>query len=83
MKKFGYKTLVLPFRVGIFKQGVPDIKAAPDAEGGEGWLLRGLTCHVALNLHAKTLSYWPSVNVHRLWWRVASCFGTWGLIITS
>src|ERR1700733_14400095 len=37
MKKFEYKTLVLPFRVGIFKQGVPDIKAALDAEGGDGW----------------------------------------------
>jgi hypothetical protein len=37
MKKFEYKTLVLPFRIGIFKQGVPDIKAALDAEGGEGW----------------------------------------------
>ena len=28
---------MLPFRVGIFKQGVPDIKAALDTEGGEGW----------------------------------------------
>jgi hypothetical protein len=37
MKKFEYKTLVLPFRVGIFKQGVPDIKAALDAEGSDGW----------------------------------------------
>src|ERR1700730_5923474 len=37
MKKFEYKTLVLPFRIGIFKQGVPDIKAALDAEGGGGW----------------------------------------------
>ena len=32
MKKFEYKTLVLPFRVGIFKQGVPDIKAACSAQ---------------------------------------------------
>jgi Domain of unknown function (DUF4177) len=37
MQKFEYKTLVLPFRVGIFKQGVPDIKAALDVEGREGW----------------------------------------------
>jgi hypothetical protein len=37
MKKFEYKTLVLPFRVGLFKQGVPDIKAALDAEGRDGW----------------------------------------------
>ena len=37
MQKFEYKTPVLPFRVGIFKQGVPDIKAALDVEGREGW----------------------------------------------
>ena len=37
MKKFEYQTLVLPFRVGIFKQGVPDIKTALDAAGSEGW----------------------------------------------
>jgi hypothetical protein len=37
MQKFEYKTLVLPFSVGIFKQGVPDIKAALDVEGREGW----------------------------------------------
>ena len=37
MKKFEYKTLVLPLRVGIFKQGVPDIQAALDAEGRDGW----------------------------------------------
>jgi hypothetical protein len=28
---------VLPFRVGIFKKDVPDIKAALDSEGREGW----------------------------------------------
>ena len=37
MKKFEYRTLVLPFRIGIFKQGVPDIKDALDTEGREGW----------------------------------------------
>jgi transcriptional regulator with XRE-family HTH domain len=37
MNKFEYKTLVLPFRVGIFKQGLPDIQKALDKEGQQGW----------------------------------------------
>lgn len=40
MKKFQYKTLVLPFRVGMFKQGLPDVQSALDAEGLEGWQLK-------------------------------------------
>jgi transcriptional regulator with XRE-family HTH domain len=37
MSKFEYKTVVLPFRVGIFKQGLPDIQKALDKEGQQGW----------------------------------------------
>jgi transcriptional regulator with XRE-family HTH domain len=37
MSKYEYKTLVLPFRVGIFKQGLPDIQKALDKEGQLGW----------------------------------------------
>jgi uncharacterized protein DUF4177 len=37
MNKFEYKTVVLPFRVGIFKQGLPDIQKALDKEGQQGW----------------------------------------------
>jgi transcriptional regulator with XRE-family HTH domain len=37
MSRFEYKTVVLPFRVGIFKQGLPDIQKALAKEGEQGW----------------------------------------------
>lgn len=37
MLQFEYKTVVLPFRMGIFKQGLPDIQTALNAEGRQGW----------------------------------------------
>lgn len=37
MDKFEYKTLVLPFRLGVFKQGLPDIAKALNDEGKKGW----------------------------------------------
>jgi transcriptional regulator with XRE-family HTH domain len=37
MKRFEYKTVVLPFRVGMFKQGLPDIQKALNKEGEQGW----------------------------------------------
>jgi transcriptional regulator with XRE-family HTH domain len=37
MSRFEYKTTVLPFRVGIFKQGLPDIQSALNKEGQQGW----------------------------------------------
>jgi hypothetical protein len=40
MQKFEYKTLVLPFRLGLFKQGVPDIQSALNAEGRDGWQIQ-------------------------------------------
>ena len=40
MSKFEYKTVVLPFRVGIFKQGLPDIQKALNKEGQQGWRFR-------------------------------------------
>ena len=40
MHTYEYKTLVLPFRIGVFQQGLPDIKAALDAEGVKGWQLK-------------------------------------------
>jgi transcriptional regulator with XRE-family HTH domain len=35
--RFEYKTVVLPFRVGIFKKGLPDIQEALNTEGQQGW----------------------------------------------
>jgi transcriptional regulator with XRE-family HTH domain len=40
MGQFEYKTVVLPFRVGIFKQGLPDIQKALNKEGQQGWRFR-------------------------------------------
>ena len=40
MPKYEYKTLVLPFKMGLFKQGLPDIASALNAEGREGWQLK-------------------------------------------
>jgi uncharacterized protein DUF4177 len=37
ISKFEYKTVVLPFRLGIFKQGLPDIQKARNKEGQQGW----------------------------------------------
>jgi transcriptional regulator with XRE-family HTH domain len=35
--QFEYKTVVLPFRIGVFKQGLPDIQMALNKEGQQGW----------------------------------------------
>lgn len=37
MTRFEYKTIVLPFRMGIFKNGLPDIQTALNIEGQQGW----------------------------------------------
>lgn len=37
MPSFEYKTLVLEFKSGFFKQGLSDIESALNQEGKEGW----------------------------------------------
>jgi len=37
MKAYEYRSIVLNFRVGLFKQGLPDIQEALNKEGREGW----------------------------------------------
>jgi len=39
---FEYKSIVLPFKVGVFHQGLPDIEAALNPKGREGWRLKQL-----------------------------------------
>jgi len=34
---YEYKTVKLPFRVGIFKQGLPDIQTTLETHGRDGW----------------------------------------------
>ena len=40
LMKFEYKTIVLPFKFGIFKQGMPDIQEALCDAGLDGWQLK-------------------------------------------
>jgi hypothetical protein len=36
---YEYKTIVLPFKVRFFSQGIPDISTALNREAREGWRL--------------------------------------------
>ena len=38
--KYEYKTVEMPFRFGVLKQGTPDIEKVLNAEGERGWRLR-------------------------------------------
>lgn len=40
MCQFEYKTVVLSFQLGLFKQGLPDIQAVLNKEGRDGWRFR-------------------------------------------
>jgi hypothetical protein len=40
MAKFEYKTTVLGFKRGFFKNGLPDIQAALNEQGTNGWQLK-------------------------------------------
>lgn len=37
LMKFEYKTIVLPFKFGVFKKGLPDIQAELSKAGLSGW----------------------------------------------
>jgi len=39
---FEYKSIVLPFKVGVFRQGLPDIEAALNPQGRDGWRMKQL-----------------------------------------
>jgi hypothetical protein len=40
MQKFEYRSVVLSFQMGVFKQGLPDIQAALNREALDGWRFR-------------------------------------------
>ena len=42
MISYEYKTVVLPFKFGVFKQGLPDIETALTKEGSAGWQFKQL-----------------------------------------
>ncbi|MFT7186645.1 MAG: transcriptional regulator with XRE-family HTH domain [Pseudohongiellaceae bacterium] len=50
MKKFEYKTIDLPFKFGIFKQGTPDIEEALNIEGADGWRLHQMVLPASSNM---------------------------------
>ncbi|MGH8291793.1 MAG: DUF4177 domain-containing protein [Steroidobacteraceae bacterium] len=54
--KYEYKSIVLEFKAGIFRQGLPDIATALNTEGLEGWRLKQLVV---------PSSSWGRVGVHR------------------
>ena len=49
MKKFEYKTVEMPFRFGILKQGTPNIEALLNAEGEKGWRLHQIVVPAGSN----------------------------------
>lgn len=49
MKKYEYKTVEMPFRFGIMKQGTPDIEAILNAEGEDGWRLHQIVVPAGSN----------------------------------
>ena len=50
MSKFEYKTVVLPFKFGIFKRGLPDVESALNKEGRDGWQLKQMVVQASSNL---------------------------------
>ncbi|AOT11243.1 hypothetical protein S4054249_21240 [Pseudoalteromonas luteoviolacea] len=50
MTKYEYKTLELPFKFGIFKQGTPDIDEALNEEGKNGWRLKQMVLPASSNM---------------------------------
>jgi transcriptional regulator with XRE-family HTH domain len=50
MSKFEYKTVVLPFKFGIFKRGLPDVESALNKEGRDGWQFKQMVVQASSNL---------------------------------
>lgn len=49
VKKYEYKTVEMPFRFGIVKQGTPDIEKILNAEGEKGWRLHQIVMPASSN----------------------------------
>lgn len=49
MRKYEYKTVEMPFRFGVMRQGTPDIEAALNAEGEKGWRLHQIVVPAGSN----------------------------------
>jgi hypothetical protein len=49
VSKFEYKTVVLPFKFGIFKRGLPDVESALNKEGRDGWRFKQMVLQASAN----------------------------------
>jgi transcriptional regulator with XRE-family HTH domain len=49
MSTFEYKTVVLPFKFGIFKRGLPDVESALNKEGRDGWQFKQMVLQASAN----------------------------------
>ena len=47
--KYEYKTVEMPFRFGVLKQGTPDIEKFLNAEGDKGWRLHQIVTPATAN----------------------------------
>lgn len=50
MKHYEYKTIELPFKFGIFKQGTPDIQEVLNEEAASGWRLKQVLMPASSNM---------------------------------
>lgn len=49
VKKYEYKSVEMPFRFGILKQGIPDLEKILNAEGEKGWRLQQIIMPTSSN----------------------------------
>lgn len=49
MTRYEYKTVEMPFRFGVLKQGTPDIEKFLNAEGEKGWRLHQIVTPATAN----------------------------------
>ena len=49
MKRYEYKTVDMPFKFGVFKQGTPDIESVLNGAGEDGWRLHQIVIPTSSN----------------------------------
>lgn len=49
MKRYEYKTIEAPFKMGLFKAKAPDFENLLNAEGNQGWRLRDIVLPASSN----------------------------------
>jgi hypothetical protein len=49
MKRYEYKTIEAPFKIGFFKAKAPDFENLLNAEGNQGWRLHDIVLPASSN----------------------------------